>query len=507
MPKSLSKQGSLIPVQGLDSSQPGEFINERNSPNLQNIRVDRSVIRKREGTTVKGTTMSEYIMRGIQFTRQGVNYNVRIGPSKIQYYTAGAWSNIAGSALTATTSDPVDLATPLLSGQKILTITNYIDNIRKWTGSGNTADLGGTPPKCKYMTQYKDYLVLGYINDGNVRASRIQWCDTASPEVWSGVNNSGAKDLNDDDEEITAVSLYGEYVAVHKKNSIYLGYLVDTSSIFKFDRKATGAGAISHTSIQTLPTGQQIFLATDGIRLFNGTSSILISSPVTDELRQSINYAYTELAWSLLVEEFNEVWIGVAVGSQTTPDTIYKYNYITGTCHKDYRPNTISAWLFDNVASLTWDEIATSWDSSGLRWDDNSLGTDVPVTMFGGTDGNTTYKDVTVNNDNTVAINASWESKDFESDTKGQICRWQLMEMWAKGNTLDVDYSTDGGQNWTNIITQTLDSDYPSDDTPDILYFDVWSSKIRFRFRNTEAGQTFYLKQFVISYKPREMRT
>lgn len=506
MPKSLNKQGSLIPIQGLDSSQPGEFINERNSPNLQNIRVDRSVIRKREGTTVQGAALGEFVMRGVQFTRQGVNYNVRIGPTKIQYYTAGAWTNIAGSALSATTSDPVDIATPLLTGQKILTITNYINNIRKWTGSGNTADLGGSPPKCKYMCAYKDYLVLGYINDGNVRASRVQWPDTASPETWTG-GNSGAKDLNDDDEEITAVALYGEYVAVHKKTCIYLGYLVDTSSIFKFDRKSTGSGAIAHTSIQSLPTGEQIYLATDGIRLFNGTSSRLIESPVTDELRQGINYAYTERTWSLIVPEFNEVWIGVAIGSQTTPDTVYKYNYITGSCHKDYRPNTMSAWNFDNVASLTWDEITTSWDSSGLRWDDNSLGTDVPVPMFGGSDQYTTYKDPTVSNDNTVAINASWESKDFESAIKGQICRWQLMEMWAKGNTVDVDYSIDAGANWINIVTQTLDSDYPSDDLPDILYFDVWSSKIRFRFRNTEPGQTFYLKQFVVSYKPREMRT
>lgn len=449
--------------------------------------------------------MSEYVMRGIQFTRQGVNYNVRIGPTKVQYYTAGAWSNIVGSALTATTSDPVDVCTPLLTGQKVLLITNYIDAIRKWTGSGNTAALGGTPPKAKYMAAYKDYVVLGYVDDGAVRVSRIQWCDTADPENWS-TGNSGAKDLNDDDEEITAVVLYGEYVAVHKRNCIYLGYLVDTSNIFKFDRKSTGSGAISHTSIQNLPTGEQVYLAIDGIRLFNGTSSRLIESPVTEELRQGINFAYTERAWSLLVPEFDEVWIGVAVGSQTTPDTVYKYNYITGKCHKDYRPNTMSAWRFDNAASLTWDEIATSWDSSGLRWDDNSLGADVLISMFGDTAGLTTYSDPTVNNDNTVAITASWESKDFESDQKGQICRWQLMEIWAKGNAVDVDYSIDAGGTWTPIKTVTLGSDYPSDSAPQILYFDVLSSKIRFRFRNMTLAQTFYLKQFIVSYRPREMR-
>lgn len=505
MPKNLLKKGSLIPIEGLDSSKPAEFINERNSPNLQNIRVDRSVIRKREGTTVKGAALGEYVMRGVQFNRQGVNYNLRIGPTKVEYYTAGAWTDITGTALTATNADPVDLATPLLSGQKILCITNYIDNIRKWTASGNTAALGGSPPKCKYMTQYKDYMVLAYINDGNVRTSRVQWCDTAAPETWSG-GNSGSKDLNDDDEDITAICLYGEYVAVHKKNSIYLGYLVSTNSIFKFDKKSTSAGAISHTSIQNLPTGEQIFLSSDGIRLFNGTSTRLIESAVTEELRNGINFSYTERVWSVLVPEFDEVWIGIPIGSQTTGDTVYKYNYINGSCHKDYRPNTMCAWRFNNTASLTWDELTTSWDSSTLRWDDNSLGTDVLIPMFGDTSGYSTYKDITVNNDNAIAIDAIWESKDFESDVKGQICRWSLMELWAKGNNVDIDYSIDSGITWTNIETSALGSEYPEDYAPDILYFDVLSSKIRFRFRNSTLAETFYLKQFVVSYKPREMR-
>lgn len=118
----------------------------------------------------------------------------------------------------------------------------------------------------------------------------------------------------------------------------------------------------------------------------------------------------------------------------------------------------------------------------------------------------TTYKDPTVNDDNLVANDAIWESKDFESDVKGQICRWQQMELWAKGNSVDVYYSIDSGATWVPISNVTLDSDYPSDDSPDMLYFDVLSSKIRFRFRNSSSSSTFYIKQFIASYKPREMR-
>lgn len=455
----------------------------------------------------KGHVFNEYVMGGRYLIREGVGYNIRVGPSKIQKYNTvnSTWENIQDALLTATNSDPVDFATPLLTGKRILVITNFIDNIKKYSGGSVTANLGGSPPLCKFMQDYRDYLVLGYIQSGGTFPTKLQWCDTANPEEWSA-GNAGNKDLNEDNEDLTGLALFGEYVAAHKNSSIYLGYLVSTSAVFQFDRKNTGAGAVNYATIQNLPTANQAFLSLDGIRLFNGISAPIIEDPVTDELRETMNFQYIKRSWSLVIQELDEYWCGVPIGSSQVGDSVYKYNYKTGSVHKDVRTNAISAWKYSNAIDLTWDDVLTDWDSYNERWDSNSLGVSSLIPLVGDTSGQTAYRDTTTNNDLDVAIDAIWETKDFEADAKGMFGRWLMMEFWAKGNSVTIDYSIDGGQTWNSASSVTLNSDYPSDDTPDIYYFDTASTKVRFRFRNNTLGESFFLKQFVLSYKPREMR-
>ena len=502
------KQGGILTVQGLDVSKPAEYINLENTPNCQNIRVYRDVLKKREGTSVLGGALGTYVMGGKYLIRTGVGYNVRVGTVDIELYNTGTgvWDQITGTDLTATNADTVDFAMPLLSGQRILCFTNGVDAVRKYIGTGNTAALGGTPPVCKYMTEYKDYMLTGYVTTGgSTYTTRVQWCDTSNPENWS-TGNAGSKDLNDDNEDITAVKTFGEYVAVHKRSSIYLGYLVSSTAVFRFDKKAVGAGTIAHTTIQNLPGGLQAYLAVDGIRLFNGASSEVVPAPMNDEIRETLNFQYVKYSWSLVVPELDEYWVGVPVGSSQVGDTVYKFNYKTGAAHKDKRSNVISAWNYVNAVVLTWNDIAVSWDSYPERWDSNASGISTFIPLFGDTAGYTTDRDTTVNNDNAVAIDAFWESKDFEADEKGRLARWMQSEIWALGNGVTVDYSTDGGLTWNSPTTFTLESDYPSDDSPDIYYFDVVASRFRLRFRNSTAGETFSLKQFSVSYVNREAR-
>jgi len=470
--------------------------------------VDRSVLRKRYGSTIKGATMSERVMRGGEFDVAGVKYEIRIGLDEIHEWNAGsspaAWDDVTGSDLTGTTSDPFSLAVPLLSGVRIATFSNYIDNIRKYTGAGNTADLGGSPPKAKFLLAFDEYLLLAFINDGTERPMRVQWPNTADPETWTG-GNSGAKDLIEDGQDITGMAAFGNFAAVHKQTAIYLGYKVTTSSIFKFDRKNV-VGTIANNTIQNLPNGLQAYLANDGIRLFNGISAPLIESSVTDELRDSINPEYVTSSWSIVIPELDEYWVAVPIGSQTTPDTIYKYNYKNGTCHRDVREGITAAWKYTNTVQPNWDDLVGSWDSQTWRWDDRALLNLFQLTVFGDSAGITTTRDITVNSDNAVAIDAYWESKDFTSEELGRLVRWQKIDVWAKGNSCEVAYSTDSGETWTLIEDISLNASYPTDDDPDELWHDVLSSKIRYRFKNDTAGETFSVKQFIVSYINREMR-
>ncbi len=414
-------------------------------------------------------------------------------------------STIVYRPLTGTTADCVDTAIPTLSGYKTLVFTNGIDYIRKYTGTGNSADLGGSPPLCKYLIDYKGYLVLVNVTSGGVNyPQRFQWSDTGLIETWTG-GNSGSKDLLEEGESFTGVGRFGDYITLHKENAIYLAYLIPTTAIFGTERKNT-PGTVCDATIQELPGGGQIYLASDGLRIFNGNSSDLIQSPVVSELRESINSEYVHKCHSVIVKELDEYWCFIPIGSQTTPDTVYKYNYVTGKLHKDTYSSMTCSWLYTAVSALTWEGIATAWDSYTMRWDDTSLSKLSEVVILSSNAGLTYQRDTSVNSDNSVAIDAFWETKDFTADEADRFVRWLGLNVEAKGNTVKIAYSKDSGITWTEVEELTLASDYPADTAPLISYFDDVSTKIRYRFRNNTAGQTFYLKQFCPLFEPREMR-
>lgn len=504
--------GISLPILGLDPSKPGEFIDSRSTPDCKNIQIDRFVLGKRFGSTLVGTSLGERIL-GYGELQIGLDtYFVRIGEESAQLLnkTTGVWSDITGTPMTANLNYRVDFAFPLLSGSKIMVFTNFVDAVRKYTGSGNTANLGGSPPKAKFCTAFGSYLILGYVNSGGTDYySRVQWCDTGAPETWSG-GNSGSQDLMDDPDDITAVSTLGGFVTVHKRSAIYTGYLVSTSEVFRFDRKNTGVGTACFATVKQLPAGDQIFLAYDGFHLFNGITAPLIETAAMDELRESLNPQHIGKSWSVIVRERDEYWCAVATGSDTEPNTVYKYNYRTGQLYKDERTNICAAGLYERTTQLTWNDKVNTWNSDSTLWNNVVYLALNPVIAFGSTTGSTTINDA-VYSDNSSAISSYWCSKDYTAQDLGdsdlsRLVRWTELEIWARGSFLDVEYSTDSGLNWTAITTLTLAGDYPDDDAPLRCYFDVVKSKIRFRFSNDTAAESFQIKKFIIKASLRELR-
>ena len=509
--------GSGTTYAAATTAHPNKILATTGAGDTMDIEVTDAVVATTEtlGSGEWGAATTAYasgleIMTGRLFDREGTKYNVRVGLDKIEYYNSisDIWVDITGTDLTGATTDLHCTAIPLLSGERILCITNGIDAIRKWTGVGDTAALGGTPPVAKFIQEYKTYLVCANIAGGTDRPERVQWSDTADPETWTG-GNSGTVDLVEDGKDITGLNVFGDYLSVHKETSIYLGYLVSSSNIFQFVRKSTGAGTIANNSIVNLPTGEQIFLASDGLRIFNGISAPLIDSPINDEIRDELSSEYDYKAWGVLVKEKDEVWIGIPLSGSTCGDTIYKFNYVNRTLYKDTRKNATVAWLGTASSSKTWDDFADgeTWDNNTSRWNERYLSDESVQVNIGKTDGTVNIVNENAKTDNGESITAYLETKDFQV-SQDTIGRWKKMELWAKGNSVSVFYSTDAGNTWYDISGSplTLDVEYPNFDSPDILYFDVVASKIRFKFLNDNSNESLTIKQFIIEYTERENR-
>lgn len=510
----MAKLSIPIPAGGLVVDKPAEYIDIRSISNCQNIEITRNLVRKRQGSEDLGASLGERILGQIEL-EVGINtYFVRVGLTDAEVIDKGtlAWTSIANAPLTATEESLVSFAFPLFAADRYLVYTNGVDNIRKYSGTGNDADLGGTPPKCKYLIDFKGYLVLAHIIDGgDTFFARVQWSDAGDPEEWDPItSDSGAIDLLDDSTEITGISRFGDFLAVHKESCIYLGQLVNTTDVFRFTKKEA-AGTIANGSIQNLPDGSQIYLARDGIRLFNGVTSDLIPSPIIEELRDSINPEFVQRATSVLVKDLDEYWCGIPIGSQEEPETIYKYNYRTGQVYRDVRTGLMSLALYKKTGDDSWDSDPDPWDSDVTQWDsvtDLALHKQV---AFGFENGLTTLRSSSAN-DSDDAIDAIWDTKDFtiadidENKDIGNRIRWKGIQIWAKGNGVTAYYSIDSGSTWNLIGSMTLDSDYPTDDEDNTLYFDVLSSKLRIRLRNNTTSESFTLKQYVLPYAIREVR-
>lgn len=504
-----------LPSKGLVVDRPAEYADARSAASMRNMEINRNVLRKRLGSIALGATLGERIMRYFELQVGSVTRLIRVGLTKVEEYdqTSNAWTSVTSTPLAGSTDDTVDFAFPLLAGQKIAVFTNGSDAIRKLSITGNDAALGGTPPKAKYMQAFGPYLVLAYITDaGDTFYSRVQWCDTGDPENWNPVgSDAGSVDLLEDPEDITGMGVFGRSLTIHKANAIYVGQLVTTSDVFQFDRKPTGVGAAAGATIANIPSGEQIFLAADGIHLFNGITAPLIDSPIQEELRETMNPQYLYTSCAIFVEELDEYWVAVPIGNETRPTTIFKYNWRTKQIYKDDRPGNITLGLYLNQDNLLWSDFPVPFNSVTTRWNSRVLSSLNPVPIFGDSAGVSLKRTAISNDDGATAVDGYTDTKDFVAEDLGipdidAMMRWKGIELWAKGNSLKVYYSTDSGGSWNPITTLTLAADYPSDDAPLNVYFDVVSSKIRFRFRNNTAGQTFDLKKYQLEASQREAR-
>lgn len=505
-----------LPSKGLVVDRPGEFVDSRSAVNIKNMEFNRAIIRKRIGSSAMGSSLGERVLRLFELQVGDTTRLFRIGLTKVEVFNKSTlvWSSVTTTPLTGTAAEIISYAFPTLAGVTIACYTNAIDAIRKCSVSGNDAPLGGSPPKAKFMRAFGPYLVLAYVIDGgDNRFSRVQWSDTGNPESWAAGSgsNAGSQDLLEDPDDITGLGIFGNFLTVHKAGSIYLGQLVTTSDVFRFDRKATGVGAVAEATIQNIPSGEQIFLAADGIHLFNGINAPLINSPVQDELREEMNPLYLYKAQSIFVAELDEYWVCVPTGDDTEPQTVYKYNWRTQQIYKDLRANLTAFGIFLNTQQDTWNDHVETWDSNTQRWNSIINQSLNPLVIMGDSSGNTMKRTSNSNDDAGVAVEGIWDTKDFTAEDAGipdidRLMRWTGLELWAKGNSVSVYYSVDGGTTWTLAETLTLTSEYPDDDAPLNVYFDVVKSRLRLRFKNNTSGESFTVKKYQLEAVPREAR-
>lgn len=99
----------------------------------------------------------------------------------------------------------------------------------------------------RYVTVYKDRVVLGWCIEGGLNNTRrVRWNDVANIFSWQGID---FEDLLDEDTEITGLCVFDEYLMVGKEKEWYVGRPDTSTFVFDFDKSSTAEGLTSQGSV------------------------------------------------------------------------------------------------------------------------------------------------------------------------------------------------------------------------------------------------------------------
>ena len=324
--------------QGLNEIMvPGE--DPRFTRNLDNVKIRQGKIIGRGGldelrdiTTASSTTP---IIGLMSYTGSTLNTTlVRITPTKVASLNTGTdvWDDITGTAFTAASTDRPQFTRH--KGDLCFTVEGGGTRPRKWTGTGNTAVLGGTPPFCKAIESYYNFLLLGNTStDGTTFAPRriIASEDYDGATGWDSCN-AITINFNETAGGILATKVFGREVIVYKSDALIQLRSVGSTVRFAHERIPFPHGILAPLSVQNAGDLGHIFLATDyALYITNGTEVKPLPPYVQVKLQETmVKASAIDCRSAIKASEDTYHLLYKSASGDTWFDSRISYNYRTG---------------------------------------------------------------------------------------------------------------------------------------------------------------------------------
>jgi hypothetical protein len=286
-------------------------------------------------STVSATTP---ILKLMLYT--GTSYTstvVRMTPTKVFSAASGAssWTDVTGTDLTGTST-----TRPQWTMHKgVLVFTNeQTDLPRKWTGSGNTAELGGTPPKAVGICDYMGYLFLWNVIVNSVTFPRQGLYSDDYDNDWSACTGHELN-LHETPGEVRAALAQGAYQMVYKADGIVAVRFVGGKVRFQQELLPYDVGILAPASLKLIGGAGHIFLGTD-LQLhtnFNGQVKAL-PPRVIDKLQSTMDVTYADFASAAVMNDTDTYYLFYRTSSSDSfKRARIAYNYRTGEfAHRTY---------------------------------------------------------------------------------------------------------------------------------------------------------------------------
>jgi len=449
---------------GLDRSRPKTEIENQFMSNCKNVYIKDNKVEDRYGYVAFGGNIplgGDEPITGFAnfFAYDGTEYLVCFSTVGAYLYntTTGNWDDITnvGAAYTSTVSDPwsTDMIYDDDNAKMLYVATNRTDAPQMWDGTNEFEDLGGSPNKCVFLKNFHHHLMMFDVVSGGDRfPQRIDWTAKGTPQGGvDSYNNLAATS----DFLIGAEIIRGQ-LAIFKENSITMCTYVGGTNPFSFDENIIkDVGCIARDSIQSLGS-VLIFLAKDNVYIFDGFSVKPVGTRIAKSLIDSIDPDLRKLIHSTIIDELNLYLLFVPKPGSTYCDACWVWNYQEDKwTYFEFNDNICSTGLYQASSASTIGELLDRIGTFSWRIGSRSMTTSFPFVLFGDSVGNIYQFDQNQLNDNGTAIDIEIESKDFYISNQEYLGRLSGINLYAKGDTVDIYISKDGGANYTyqqNII-------------------------------------------------------
>ena len=213
--------------------------------------------------------------------------------------------------------------------------TNYSDPIQTIAaaGGGRFADLGGSPPKARFIAVVRDFVMCGYTNDttDGEKPYRVRWSGIGDYDSWAIDPNTQADFQDISDMGAVTGLVGGEYATILMEKGIVRAQYVGSPLVFEFDKVQLQRGCKVSGSVAAI--GRNVFyLSDDGFYVFDGNSSQPIGAEKINRFFLKRFQSNNAARMSAVVDPSRQivVWSYPSVDSgDGSPDELLIYNYAT----------------------------------------------------------------------------------------------------------------------------------------------------------------------------------
>lgn len=352
--------------------------------------------------------------------------------NEIELLTDYAWEDITGGVFFTTQDVRWQFTTFFDSNLKkrVLILSNGVQHPYKWTGEGNIQPVNGNLPICKYLCEYKGYLMLGNIfdTDGTNLPSNIRWSSIGEYENWTG-GDSGEASIGGVDE-ITGLAKVRDYLLIFKEKSIYLLSLTSGITVFSIGKLTDSIGCVAPNSIVSINDRIYFFGNDYKFYMTDGVSISEISSPIDSLISEMDFNQIKDLMYGVYLEGLNRILWLYPTSNSPENDKALLFDLKTGAWSTlSFSGTVITRGGYKlKEPDLKWSDLTNTWDEQTKKWNSISYLTGQPVNLIADENGNI-YR---LFGDNDISLTGTFISKKLSFDTPTIYKRLLLMKHYFK---------------------------------------------------------------------------